>query len=169
MEMIAPGVKRCSECGRVHSVFTACEKTIARQINGDALSVDEGGSEELEEEEILKVLGRVVAPTRSARDILRTVAAQYSENPTLPYADRIAGRLVRAMLDEVTWAIEHERDDGMGTVEANFEMYVDGWTLKGTDLVGEVEAVRASDGARVVFPSRSLTSFLERRLPDICG
>lgn len=51
----------------------------------------------------------------------------------------------------------------MGTVEANFEFYVDGYTLKSTDTVGEILAT-APGGEQMVITSRSLTNFIERRM-----
>ncbi len=57
-----------------------------------------------------------------------------------------------------------DKDMGGGVVEANFGFYVDGWTLKSTENVGEVLAIRMDDGANVTFNSASLVQFLARRL-----
>lgn len=54
-------------------------------------------------------------------------------------------------------------DDGMGTVESNFGLYVDGWTLTGTNTVGEIFC-KHLDGREVMVPSRSLVAFLDRRV-----
>lgn len=57
-----------------------------------------------------------------------------------------------------------DKDMGGGVVEANFGFYVDGWTLRSTENVGEVYAVRMDDGAHTTFNSASLVAFLARRL-----
>lgn len=52
-------------------------------------------------------------------------------------------------------------------IESNFAFYVDGYTLKGTEIIGEVLATHP-DGRTLVLRSRQLTDFLERRLnPNI--
>lgn len=56
-------------------------------------------------------------------------------------------------------------DDGLGTVEANFALYVDGWTLGSTDKIGEILCT-ASDGRTLTIPSKQLTAFLERRISE---
>lgn len=50
-----------------------------------------------------------------------------------------------------------------GQEETNFGFYVDGYTLKGTDVIGEV-LVTAMDGRSCVIKSSSLVAFFERRL-----
>jgi hypothetical protein len=47
--------------------------------------------------------------------------------------------------------------------KANFDFYVDGYTLKSTDTIGEI-LVTSYDGKNVVIKSSQLTAFLERRL-----
>jgi hypothetical protein len=50
------------------------------------------------------------------------------------------------------------------TVEqSNFDLYIDGYTLKGTNKVGEV-LLRGPDGATVKLKSSTMTQFFERRL-----
>lgn len=46
---------------------------------------------------------------------------------------------------------------------SNFGFYVDGFTLNGTDTIGEV-SVTAMDGRTCIIKSSSLVAFLERRL-----
>jgi len=45
----------------------------------------------------------------------------------------------------------------------NFGFYVDGYTLKGTDTIGEI-LVTAYDGRTITMKSAALVAFLERRL-----
>lgn len=47
--------------------------------------------------------------------------------------------------------------------EANFGFYVDGYTLRGTPVIGEI-LVTSADGRQCLLKSSSLTAFLERRL-----
>lgn len=59
----------------------------------------------------------------------------------------------------------NRKDDGMGVVEANFSLYVDGWTMGSTNTIGEILCT-APDGRTVTVPSKALTAFLARRLDD---
>lgn len=52
---------------------------------------------------------------------------------------------------------------GAGEGDANFGFYVDGYTLNGTAIIGEI-MVTAMDGRSVLIKSSSLVAFLERRL-----
>lgn len=52
---------------------------------------------------------------------------------------------------------------GAGEGDANFGFYVDGYTLTGTPVIGEI-LVTAMDGRSALLKSASLVAFLERRI-----
>lgn len=51
----------------------------------------------------------------------------------------------------------------VGIVETNFDFYIDGYCLAGTDQVGEILCT-APDGRTATIKSSAFTDFLERRL-----
>lgn len=55
------------------------------------------------------------------------------------------------------------RGTGIETIEATFDLYVDGYTIKSTGTIGEM-LVTSPEGKSAVIPTKKLTAFLDRRL-----
>lgn len=87
----------------------------------------------------------------------------YSGTPDFILAQTLANALWdfgRAMAERDRWKAPAE-------TEANFGLYVDGWLLNGTDVVGEIQITPPADvedAHPFILKSSSLTAFLERRL-----
>lgn len=88
----------------------------------------------------------------------KVVAGSALTQRELPGTDLILSPAVAAQM-----AGEPLPAPGDNPVEANFEFYIDGWTMKSTATVGEVQAT-SPEGRVAIIPSQSLVSFLERRL-----
>lgn len=70
-------------------------------------------------------------------------------------------RMVRNFMEIYDHAYTQAKNEK--TEETNFGFYVDGYTLDGTAIVGEI-MVTAMDGRSALIKSSSLVAFLERRL-----
>lgn len=75
--------------------------------------------------------------------------------------DQRLEKMVREFMEIFDHAYNQTKNESRE--DANFGFYVDGYTLTGTPIIGEI-LVTAMDGRSTIIKSASLVAFLERRL-----
>jgi len=149
-------IPNCSYCGASLNLQTRIVEhkpdcVIVAQINGDPVPEIYELTPEME-----------LDATSFESELARLVNRHSMERGAGNTPDFILAGFLNAVLHAYSGALSL-RDHWSQSIESNFSFYIDGYTLNGTDTVGEI-LVTAPDGKTKIVSSSAFTAFLARRI-----
>lgn len=152
-------------------IFNNPHPTIAAQMDGDSIM-------DLAEAPDVHIIGdKDNHPNFSARQGMPYTPFENSlvkllNSESVDAACGVPDFLLAQFVSDMLVNVKHMTDErekwfgrgpGFTTLEANFDLYVDGYTIKSTGVIGEM-LITSPEGLSAVIPTKKLTAFLDRRL-----